>query len=150
MSQRPRRQSQIIELIRSQSIASQDELRDLLNGLGLCVTQATLSRDLRALGVVKGPSGYTLAGDGNPDAQGEELARCMGMFAYSVVPADSLVIVRTGPGHAQIVALALDHASLPHALGTIAGDDTIFIATPGRTKAVELTRVLRHIAGLDT
>ncbi len=155
MTQRPRRQSRILELVRAGSVSSQDQLRELLESHGLHVTQATLSRDLRALGVVKAADGYRLpesngsnGSTGMSDGQ-EELARVIGMYAFSVREAGTMVVVRTGPGHAQIVAVGLDRSGLGDVLGTIAGDDTIFIATPGVEAAERLASALRELAEIE-
>lgn len=152
MTQRPRRQSRIVELIRAGSVTSQDQLRELLESGGLQVTQATLSRDLRALGVVKAADGYHLpeTGGTNGSMAHEELARALGMYAFSVREAGSMVVLRTGPGHAQIVAVGLDRAGLDEAVGTIAGDDTIFIATAGEDAAGRLAQKLRELAGIES
>ncbi len=153
MTQRPRRQSRIIELIRSGSVTSQDQLRELLESNGLQVTQATLSRDLRALGVVKGGEGYLLPdsnGGGSAREAGDELAQVLGMYAFSVCEAGAMVVVRTGAGHAQIVAVGLDRSGLEEAVGTLAGDDTIFIATRSVEAAGRVAQTLRELAGIES
>ncbi len=131
MTEKPRRRSRIVELLQTQTVGSQAQLRALLEREGFRVTQATLSRDLRAIGVVKGPGGYALAGDrgivgasGVPAALSEVLVQ----YVLRIDVAQQLVIVRTGAGHAQPVALAIDRSGEEGVLGTIAGDDTIFVA----------------------
>lgn len=150
VSQRPRRQSRIVELIRSRSIASQDQLRELLGRSGFEVTQATLSRDLRALGVVKGAEGYLLPAGVSAIEASAPLSQMLAMFAMSVRVAGSLVVVRTGPGQAQVVALGLDRGEEGEVIGTIAGDDTIFIATAGAREARALAERLREMAGMGS
>lgn len=165
MDHRPRRRSQIQELLRSERVESQEHLQELLQARGVIVAQATLSRDLRALGVVKGPSGYFLPDDLrlvgaaghaggasrvrlNGDVH-STLERSLQMYVQKVDVGGNLIVLRTGPGHAQIVGLEIDRAPLDGVMGTIAGDDTIFIAVRSERRAHHLARELRHAAGLD-
>lgn len=150
MNHRPRRHSLIAHLLRSQSVESQEHLQELLAAKGVHVAQATLSRDLRALGVVKGPSGYFLPDEVRvaPIVGEGSLARTLNMFVRSVDVGGSLVVLRTGPGHAQIVALELDRSPPDNMMGTIAGDDTIFIASRSERRAQQLASWLRDQAGL--
>jgi transcriptional regulator of arginine metabolism len=111
------------------------------------VAQPTLSRDLRELGLAKTPRGYLVppAADRQfaPSAMREEkLRRALRGFALSVAPAGSLVVVKTPPASAHPVARALDEAELAGVVGTIAGDDTVFVATPGERAARALARRL--------
>lgn len=125
------RQGQILNLIRSQPIGTQEELAHALAKLGIRVTQVTLSRDIREMGLVKGPQGYR-----EPDrimAESEEtgnLQRTVEDFVLDVRTAQNLLIIKTAPGNAQPVARALDRAGWPELLGTLAGDDTVFAAAP--------------------
>ena len=124
------RQDTIVELIRTQRVHSQDELRRLLIERGFEVTQATLSRDLRGLRVAKvphaeGESYYAVATD--PDEMGPALARLLPHLFLSVEGVDNLVVVKTLTGSAQAVAEAIDIEEWPELLGTVAGDDTILI-----------------------
>jgi transcriptional regulator of arginine metabolism len=117
-------------------------------------TQPTLSRDVRALGLVKGPSGYLppseLASSAAADTasiSGRRLARLdrlVHQFVVSVETAGALVVLHTPPADAQPVALAIDGAGLEEAAGTIAGDDTIFVAARSAAAAEALARRLRH------
>ncbi|MBX3364169.1 MAG: arginine repressor [Phycisphaeraceae bacterium] len=152
MDHRPRRQALIASILRRQHVESQDQLQAILAEQGITVAQATLSRDLRALGVVKGPSGYFLPDQPGPLPAYEPgaLARTLGMFVRSVDVGGNLVVLRTGPGHAQIVALELDRSPPENILGTIAGDDTIFIAARSENRAQQLAESLRRNAGLDS
>lgn len=152
MSGRPRRLAQIAALLRQQPVTSQDQLQGLLAECGIRVAQATLSRDLRSLGVLKGPSGYRLpdhAHTASPDAD-TELHRVLSQYAVAITTAHAMVVVHTGPGHAPVVALELDHCDQPAIVGTIAGDDTIMIATPSTQRAADLARTLGELAGLST
>ena len=153
MDQRLKRQAQITSLLRAQRIESQEHLQELLSERGVQVAQATLSRDLKALGVMKGPSGYVLAEDlggyasplGEPDAASENpaLQRAIGMFVVRVDAGGTLVVLRTGPGHAQVVALEFDRRPPEGLMGTIAGDDTIFLAMKSERRAATLARDIR-------
>ena len=142
-----RRQEIIVDLVRAGTVRSQAELQQLLRKRGIVVAQPTLSRDLRELGLAKTPRGY-LAPQGAvmqfaPAAMREEkLRRALRGFALSVVPAGSLVVVKTPPASAHPVARALDEAELAGVVGTIAGDDTVFVATPGERAARALARRL--------
>ncbi|MCA9298267.1 MAG: hypothetical protein KDA28_04330 [Phycisphaerales bacterium] len=143
MSERERRHNAIQGLLRHSVIESQDELARRLSSQGIQVTQATLSRDLRQLGAIKTPEGYTLPGVLQQSAPFDSVERVLNRYVISCVAAGTLVIVRTGPGHAQVVALELDRRPLEGMLGTIAGDDTIFLATASEAEATALaSRVL--------
>jgi transcriptional regulator of arginine metabolism len=136
----------IRQLIRTRWVGTQEELREALREKGFEVTQATLSRDLarlraRKTSLPEGGSAYELEGFQAPE-EPEELAR----FAEMVTGVDengSLVVVLTLVGAASAVALALDRARLPEVLGTIAGDDTIFIAPARKTSTAALAKRLK-------
>jgi transcriptional regulator of arginine metabolism len=108
-----------------------------LERVGIEVTQVTLSRDLRELGLVKGPQGYR-----EPDRaalsteEPDSLKRTLEEFVRDVKTAQNLLIIRTAAGNAQPVAAALDRQAWPEILGTVAGDDTVFAATPDPRQAV--------------
>jgi transcriptional regulator of arginine metabolism len=133
------RRELILELIRTERIASQEELRALLAARGFRVAQATLSRDLRTLGIAKAPDDaghtrYTLP-PGEPGSA-PALARLLPVLFVSAEGTGQLLVVRTRTGAAQPVAEALDREGWPELLGTIAGDNTILI-------------ILRHAAQLE-
>jgi transcriptional regulator of arginine metabolism len=113
------RQQKILSLIRAKPIGTQEDLRALLERSGVPATQSSVSRDLEELGVVKHHGHYTLP-------------RSNGSAARGLVSLDqageSLVIARTTPGLASAVAVEIDAAAIPEIVGTIAGEDTIFIA----------------------
>jgi transcriptional regulator of arginine metabolism len=142
-----RRQEVIVDLVRAGTVRSQAELQQLLRKRGIVVAQPTLSRDLRELGLAKTPRGY-LAPQGAvmqfaPAAMREEkLRRALRGFALSVAAAGSLVVVKTPPASAHPVARALDEAELAGVVGSIAGDDTVFVATPSERAARALARRL--------
>jgi transcriptional regulator of arginine metabolism len=142
-----RRRAAIAQLLAERAVRSQGELRRLLRQRGFAVAQPTLSRDVRELGLAKTPRGYVAPADPAPrfaPAPGREatLGRALRGFALSVQAAGTLVIVKTPPAAAHPVARALDEAPLPAVVGTIAGDDTVFIATPSEQAARALARRL--------
>jgi transcriptional regulator of arginine metabolism len=113
------RQQRILSLIQAKPIGTQEDLRALLERSGTPATQSSVSRDLEELGVVKHHGHYTL-----PRVDG---ATARGLLSLDQA-GDSLVIARTLPGLASAVAVQIDAAALPEVVGTIAGEDTIFIA----------------------
>jgi len=147
-----RRQEAIVDLLRSGTVRSQAEFQQLLKKRGIEVAQPTLSRDLRELGLAKTPRGY-LAPQAAvmqfaPAALREEkLRRALRGFALSIQPAGSLVVIKTPPAAAHPVARAIDEAELASVMGTIAGDDTVFVAAPGEKAARALAR--RMTASLE-
>lgn len=143
-----RRRRAVAELIRSGALTSQDELVARLRGQGFAVTQATVSRDLDQLGAVKirksGAVSYALPDAlGDSDWAGRRLSALIAEWARSIEPAGNLVVIRTPPGLAHLIGVALDQAELPDVVGTISGDDTLFIATRGSAKAAALAKRLR-------
>jgi transcriptional regulator of arginine metabolism len=137
----------IQEILADGPVPSQADLRELLAERGAEVTQATLSRDLRDLGVVKAPEGYRPP-IGSGAVTDTPLARSLRDFASSVDAVGQLVVVRTGPGQAQLVAACLDESPPPHAAGTIAGDDTIFVACTSVSNAQGVASHLARLSGL--
>jgi transcriptional regulator of arginine metabolism len=134
-----RRRAALARLLRAGNAGTQEELLAALRAAGFAATQATLSRDLARLGArrVSSPSGgsrYELPPDGAPAAPSGGLAPLVSEVACN----GSLVVVRTHPGSAAAVARAVDLARLPDVLGTVAGDDTVFVAPArqGRARAV--------------
>ncbi len=119
-----KRQQKILSLIRARPIGTQQELAEQLERAGCVATQSSISRDLEELGVVKRHGRYTL-----PSAPSGAAAR--GLLA--LVPAgECLVVAKCEPGLASAVAVEIDRAQIAEVVGTIAGEDTIFIAVPGR------------------
>jgi len=146
------RRMAIRRIIRSRSVATQEELGRLLAAVGIEVTQATLSRDLaalraRRLSLPEGGTTYELESDAD-SLQREAL----GDLASMVISAEDnshLVVLFTQPGAASTVARAIDLARLPECLGSVAGDDTIFVAPSRNSAARELARKLRQLFGKD-
>ena len=141
-----RRRREILALVGRGGVRSQEDLQRRLRRRGIAVAQPTLSRDLKALGLAKTPTGYVTApaGAGAPaEARTGTLDRLVDEFVLSVRAAASLVVVRTPPAGAHPLARALDEAELPEVVGTIAGDDTVFVATTGPAAARLVERRLR-------
>jgi len=125
------RRTQIVDLLRNEEVETQDDLRRKLKRRGIHVTQATVSRDIEELGLVKTRSGYRLPDAVSPMASLQPtLAIVLKEFLSETRLAANLVVVKTRPGNAHSVAVALDANPWDEVVGTIAGDDTIFIATP--------------------
>lgn len=142
MSAKARRQEVIRRVIADSQVASQEALVSELLARGEDVTQATVSRDLRELGVLKGPEGYRLPGPVSVTAaprETSELVRAVRDFMLEVEPAGTLVVLRTGAGQASALALRIDRAGWRDIVGTVAGDDTVFVAA---RSAVEARRVV--------
>ena len=141
-----RRQRAIANLIRSDALSSQDELAERLSALGFAATQATISRDLEQLGAVKvrrdGQLSYALPDDLR-NAPSPRLAAVFRDWVRSVEAASNIVVVKTPPGSAHLVGFALDNSDLPEIVGTICGDDTIFIACRSAEEARSLSATLR-------
>ncbi len=123
------RHGQILNLIRSQSIRTQEDMAHALQRIGITVTQVTLSRDIRELGLVKGQQGYREPDHtSTPTNEANNLKRTLEEFVRDIKTAQNLVIIRTAAGNAQPVGAALDRQAWPEILGTVAGDDTVFAA----------------------
>jgi transcriptional regulator of arginine metabolism len=138
MSKLSRHQA-ILELLAQGSIASQEDLQRLLRKRGLDAGQATLSRDIRELGLVKSSGGYSLPGrEAAAESDLPSVSRLVREFVTSVRAAQNLLVTKTSIGSAQPVAAALDGENWPEAIGTIAGDDTILIVCPDRRAAGRL------------
>lgn len=136
-----RRQRAIVELIRNEVLHSQEEVAHRLGELGFLATQATVSRDLVELGAVKvrrdGKIGYALPADTPPPRTAARLDAVIREWVQSIRPAGNLLVMKTPPGSAHVVGFAIDQARLEEVVGTICGDDTIFIAfeTPAAARA---------------
>lgn len=202
MTSRRARQARIVRILSRGPVASHEALRALLAAEGIEATQATISRDLREIGAVKGGAGYTLtanllasvgvgpfmsSGPGqvaayvgaqhatprnhtnghagahatshtaphanpalSPEAALSSVGRSVAMrtFVVSVERGGSMVVLRTGPGHASLVAAEIDRDSPDGILGTVAGDDTIFVACKGEPAAKRVASDFAHAAGV--
>jgi len=126
------RQRMIADWLRTQRVGSQEEVVARLALAGLAVTQATVSRDLDELGAVKvrreGMIRYIIPDAAEPVHAAARLDRLLAEWVDAIIPAGNLLVVRTPPGSANLIASALDAGQLSDIAGTIAGDDTIFVA----------------------
>jgi transcriptional regulator of arginine metabolism len=137
------RQGQILKLIRSHPVHTQEDLAKLLRSAGVEATQVTLSRDFRELGLAKTPEGYREIGR----ESGPHFEMLAGEFLQDVKSAQNLVVLKTAPGHASSVAVALDNEEWAEVVGTIAGDDTILVITPDNSTAAKVSRRLLTLLG---
>ena len=141
-----RRHREILRLIESEALQTHAELSAALETRGISVSQGTLSRDLRQLGVVKTADGYAApTRSQGEDAARADLRRLVSQFMVGIETAQNLVILRTEPGGANALAQVLDGARLPEIIGTIAGDDTIFVATADSSTADRVRSMLERL-----
>jgi transcriptional regulator of arginine metabolism len=146
-----RRRRAIADLIRGQALSSQEELAERLHAQGFAATQATISRDLEQLGAVKvrreGHLSYTLPdtvpNGAGPNGAGPRLAAVLRDWLRYIDTASNLVVIKTPPGTAHLVGVALDNSDLPEIVGTICGDDTTFIACRSAAEAEALAAKFR-------
>lgn len=131
------RQGQILKLIRSHRLHTQEDLAKALRTIGVPATQVTLSRDIRELGLVKTAEGY-MQGVPEASANWPDVITLAREFVQDIRVAQNLLVLRTPAGHANSVAVALDHAHWPEVTGTIAGDDTILVVAPDAKTAESL------------
>jgi transcriptional regulator of arginine metabolism len=144
------RQSAILEIVDAEPITSQEQLRERLHGRGIDATQATLSRDIRDLGLVKRavdgayrrPALAELERPADPDAV---LGAAVVEYLRRYEAVEQMVVLKTDNGMAQPLAVAMDRARLPEVVGTIAGDDTILVICRTRDNASALTRHLEEL-----
>jgi transcriptional regulator of arginine metabolism len=151
---RTRRLRALADLIRSAALASQEEVTARLNTLGYAVTQATVSRDLEQLGAVKvkrgGVLSYALPEQiGAADWSAERLQRILREWVVSVEAAGQMLVIRTPPGSAHLVASAIDHAQLPEVAGTVSGDDTMFVAVRDGTNVHAVLKRFEQLMGQE-
>ena len=149
MTEADRRRAAVARLLRTRAIATQEELLSALQEAGLHATQATLSRDLARLGARRAsrPGGGTCYELGDGAGQADPMGALRGLVTEVTANA-SMVVVRTLPGSANAVARAVDVLALPEVLGTIAGDDTIFIAPAGDLRPRRLAARLSELLGV--
>jgi transcriptional regulator of arginine metabolism len=133
------RHGQILKLIRAQRISTQEELAQELKRLDIQTTQVTLSRDIRELRLVKTREGYA---ETSAEEAGPQFRILASEFLLDVRAAQNLVVLKTAPGHANSVAVALDNEEWPEVVGTIAGDDTILVIAPDSATAARIRNKL--------
>jgi transcriptional regulator of arginine metabolism len=134
-----RRQTLILELVDREVLSSQEMLQRRLKARGVSATQATISRDLKELGLVKraGDGAYGRAGQegASPETTMAQLQRVLVRSLSRTARVEQLVVLHTPPGEAQHLALAIDRAGFPDVAGTIAGDDTVLVIATGSRQA---------------
>ncbi|MDP2052199.1 MAG: arginine repressor [Acidobacteriota bacterium] len=144
------RLSAIQDVVEHEAVRSQEQLRQRLAARGFVVTQATLSRDIKELGLLKRSSD----GAYQPPAVEEtppttalgSLGKALTEYLINIEPVQQLIVLRTGAGQAQILGIAIDRARLPEVVGTIAGDDTILIIARDAKNALAVVKKLRELA----
>jgi transcriptional regulator of arginine metabolism len=145
-----RRQSAILDVVEHEPVRSQEQLRQRLVSRGFDVTQATLSRDIKELGLLKRSSDGAYQANGlehaAPASAIDTLARAVAEYLLNIEAVQQLVVVKTGTGQAQILAVAIDRARLAEVAGTIAGDDTILIIARDAKSAQGVVKQLRDLA----
>jgi transcriptional regulator of arginine metabolism len=149
MMMKKRRQATILGLVDHHAIASQEELRRRLRGLGFSVTQATLSRDICDLALVKNAADGAYHRPGNDSASpvvvAARLQHAVAEYLTSVERAQQLVVLKTGVGQAQPLAIAVDATKLDGVIGTVAGDDTVLVVCRDATLAGRVVRQLEEL-----
>jgi transcriptional regulator of arginine metabolism len=133
------RQGQILRIIRAREIYTQDELARELARLGVPATQVTLSRDMRELGLVKTAEGYRQL---QAERAGPDLADVANEYLLDIRVAQNLVVLRTSPGNANTLAIAIDREELGEVVGTVAGDDTVLVITADNDTAASFRQKL--------
>ncbi|MEW6152557.1 MAG: arginine repressor [Actinomycetota bacterium] len=151
---KPQRQHRVARILEQHPVTSQGQVVELLAAEGVVATQATVSRDLEELGAVKArlPGGdlvYVIPEQARDrPAPEDHLKRVMGDWVVEVSHSLNLVVLRTPPGSAHVVGSALDRAGLAEILGTVAGDDTVFVVATERAGGAAVARRLSTLAGL--
>jgi transcriptional regulator of arginine metabolism len=151
---KPQRQHRIARLLEEQAVSSQAQLVELLAADGVVATQATVSRDLEELGAVKvripgGAMAYAVPEHAKDRAAPDDhLRRVMGEFVVDVAHSGNIVVLRTPPGSAHVIGSAIDRAALPDVLGTVAGDDTLFLVCSEPHGGGKVAAELTQLAGL--
>lgn len=152
---KPQRQHRILRILEEQPVSSQGQLVQLLETEGIVATQATVSRDLEELGAVKvripgGTMAYAIPDytRGERSSSDDHLKRVLGEFVLEVAHSANIVVLRTPPGSAHVVGSALDRAGLADVLGTVAGDDTLFVVVTESAGGAAVAADLARLAGL--
>ena len=137
------RQGQILRLIKAHKIFTQEKLAQELAGVGVAAKQVTLSRDMRELGLVKTAGGYRQV---EAASVGPGIETIMAEFLREARAAQNLLVLKTSPGHANSIAIALDQEDWPEVVGTLAGDDTVLVIAPdAKTAAALRKRLLAYL-----
>lgn len=138
-----RRHQRILDIVRSKPIQTQEDLSTELAREGMSVTQATISRDIKELRLVKAPVGdgsyrYTVPVDRNIDDINRRIERVFREAVISVEDSDNIVVIKTLEGAAQAIGAIVDDLDWPEVVGSLAGDDTIFVVVKPADKALEI------------
>jgi len=138
-----RRHQRILDIVRSKPIQTQEDLSAELAREGLSVTQATISRDIKELRLIKAPVGdgsyrYTIPVDRNIDDINRRIERVFREAVISVEDSDNIVVIKTLEGAAQAIGAIVDDLDWPEVVGSLAGDDTIFVVVKPADKALEI------------
>lgn len=145
-----RRQSAILDVVEHEAVRSQEQLRQRMAARGFDVTQATLSRDIKELGLLKRSSDGAYQPGGVEAAPAstaiDSMGRALSEYLVNVEAVQQLVVLKTGAGQAQLLALAIDRARLADVAGTLAGDDTILIIARDAKGAQAVARQLKELA----
>jgi transcriptional regulator of arginine metabolism len=154
MLAKPQRQYRVSRLLADHAVTSQGQLVDLLAAEGIAATQATVSRDLEDLGAIKvriggGESAYAIPELPSQQRMPEDhLRRVFSEWVVEVAHSGNLVVARTPPGSAHVVASALDRSDLAGVLGTVAGDDTLLVVVAEGVTGLAMATTLAELAGL--
>jgi len=140
------RQGQILKIIRSKEIYTQDELARELSSQGIQTTQVTLSRDMRELRLVKTAEGYRQF---SAESSGPQLADVVDEYLQDIRVAQNLVVLRTSPGNANTLAVSIDREELTEVVGTVAGDDTVLVITSDNEAADRFRQRLLEVLSGD-
>ena len=140
----------IVDVVEHEAVRSQEQLRQRLAARGFVVTQATLSRDIKELGLLK----RSADGAYQPSSIEESpqttalgtLGKALAEYLITIEPVQQLIVLRTGPGQAQLLGLAIDRSRLPEVVGTLAGDDTILIIARDSKHALAVVKQLKDLA----
>lgn len=140
----------ILDVVEHEAVRSQEQLRQRLAARGFVVTQATLSRDIKELGLLK------RSADGayqpSPAEQTPQttalgtLGKALAEYLVNIEPVQQLIVLRTGAGQAQLLAIAIDRSRLPEVVGTLAGDDTILVIARDARNALAVVKRLKELA----
>lgn len=146
------RQRKIVEIIKNSNVETQEELAADLREAGFSVTQATVSRDIKELGLIKVPvdnnvSKYNMPAGAYAQRNDARLRRLFISSVQGIDHSENLIVIKTLPGEAQGVASAIDHAGWQEVIGTVAGDDTILIIVKPKKMTAAVIKRFQEITG---
>jgi transcriptional regulator of arginine metabolism len=144
------RLSAILDVVEHEAVRNQEQLRQRLAARGFVVTQATLSRDIKELGLLKRSSdgAYQPAAlDATPQTTAlGTLGKALAEYLVNIEPVQQLIVLRTGAGQAQLLGIAIDRSRLPEVVGTLAGDDTILVIARDPKNALAVVKRFKDLA----